>query len=331
MRVLVTGATGFVGSNLARRLCTDGHTTRILVRATHSHPLLEALDLERVQGDVTDLDSVMRAVDGCSLVYHVAGLVSFRRSDWDQLYAVNVRGTENVLRAAVDLGVGGLVFTSAGAVLGLAPKPGVLLDETAHCAADERDGYAYSKQLAERAVCEAAAKGLRAVIVNPSTVYGAGDLDLNSGSVVRAVYRGRARIAPPGGTSAVSVRDLVDGHLLAMSKGCSGERYILNGANVTYRDLLSTIARVVGVRGVRWELPRALYGPAYLAAAVLERVLCLAGAKAMLVTPKIVGETFGFKWYSAAKAKRELGWEPQIPLSDAIREAFDFYQKWGLV
>jgi dihydroflavonol-4-reductase len=289
------------------------------------------MEFERRRGDVTDLASVKDAMAGCEVVYHTAGLISFSRSDWDRLYEINVIGTRNVLRAAMESGVDGLVFTSAGAVLGCSSSPKVWLDETARLATDESDGYAYSKQLAEREVRAAAKQGLHAVIVNPATVYGRGDLKLNSGFVIRNIYRHGARVAPPGGTSAVAVQDLVDGHLLAMQRGSAGERYILSGQNLTYLELFNTIAQTVGARSVKWQLPRAVQGLALLAAAVLEWMLGLVDAQAMLITPKIVKETFGYKWFDTGKAQRELGWIPRVPLRDAVREAFDFYREQGLI
>jgi dihydroflavonol-4-reductase len=116
-----------------------------------------------------------------------------------------------------------------------------------------------------------------------------------------------------------------------MDKGQPGERYILNGVNMTYLELLNTIAQAIGARQVKWQLPRILYWPAWLAAAVFEWGIELVGAQAMLISPQIVGETFGYKWFDADKARQDLGWEPRVALTDAIGEAFAFYQAQGLI
>jgi dihydroflavonol-4-reductase len=323
-RVFVTGATGMVGRALAERLTSRGFAVRALARAGSDTSELEKLSVELVRGDLSDVDALADGMRGCARVFHVAGVVSYRRADAERMYEANVIGTRNVLAAALDAGVERVVHTSSTAAVGLSDGPDVL-DETAPFQPRFRDvPYMWMKHLAEVECAEAAAAGLDVVVVNPSTIFGAGDVHLNTGKLFRQIARGSLSFAPPGGNSVVALEDVVDGHLLAMEKGVRGRRYILNGENLTQSALLGRIAAALGRPPIERVLPRWTERPLAAAARVAE----LGGAA---LTPQVVFFTYRYRWFSAARAEAELGWTPAAGLDSAIRSAIEWYSSRGVL
>ena len=177
-----------------------------------------------------------------------------------------------------------------------------------------------TKHLAEQEVERAVAGGLDAVIVNPSTMYGGGDVNRNTSAVFPGLRRGTMFAAPPGGTAVVSVDDAVTGHLLAMERGQRGRRYILSSENLTYLDVLNRIARVIGGPPVRRTIPAALEGLLAAIAAVAAAVV-----PSLPVTRHVIRFSFRYRYFSAARARAELGWEPRVPLEEAVRAAWQFF------
>ncbi|HEY3228882.1 MAG TPA: NAD-dependent epimerase/dehydratase family protein, partial [Roseiflexaceae bacterium] len=227
MKVLVTGGTGFLGANLVAALLERGDAVRVLRRANSSLIALDGLPVEHVIGDILEPDAVARAVAGCDLVFHVAALASYWRARRDQVYRVNVEGTRIVMDACSRAGVPRVVHTSSVAAVGI-PPPGTVGDETTPFdALSATFAYADSKHRAEAEVQNAVARGLDVVIVNPASVFGAGDHYLNTGRIVIEYGRGRIPVVPPGGMCVVDVDAVVRGHLLAAERGRAGERYIL--------------------------------------------------------------------------------------------------------
>lgn len=322
--VFVTGATGLLGSNLARRLVETGHRVRVLVRARR-HPMLERLPIEWIPGDLADQPALIAGMQGCRGVYHVAGAVSYRPADAARLHDTNVLGTRTVLAAAARARVARVVHTSSTAAVGLSARPDQVLDETAPFEARfAGDPYMRTKHMAEREVERAVADGLDAVMVNPSTIYGAGDVNRNTSAVLPGLQRGKMFAAPPGGTAVVSVDDVVDGHLLAMERGQAGRRYILTSENVTYWDLFNRIARVIGGPPVRRVLPSLLEGPLAMIAAVASTIV-----PSLPVTQHVIRFSFQYRYFSAARARAELGWSPRVTLEDAVRAAWRFLESRG--
>jgi dihydroflavonol-4-reductase len=308
-----------VGANLARRLRQEGHNVRLLSRG-RQHPLLSGVQAELVSGDLSDEASLARAMTGCSQLYHVAGLVSYRRSDTRRLHETNVVGTRNVLEAARKAGVRRVVHTSSTAAVGYTNSADRVLDENTHF--DNRfrsDPYMWSKHLAEAEVAKAVAGGLDVVMVNPSTIYGAGDVNRNTTAVFAGLRAGKMKAAPPGGNSVVSVDDVVSGHILAMQKGTVGRRYILSSERLLYKEMFNTIARLLGGPPVQRTLPAVLRTPLALMASAASALV-----PGLPVSSHVIKFTFGFRYFSAARAASELGWQPRVSFEDAIRAASEF-------
>ncbi len=244
MRSLVTGATGFIGSNVARALIQRGDDVRVLVRADADRRNLAGLPVEIAVGDVRDARSLDRAVPGCRRVFHVAALYSFWAPE-PLLVEINVEGTRNVLAAAERAGVETIVHTSSVAALGT-PSDGAAADETTPVDAGHIIGaYKRSKYHAEQVALEAAGRGQRVVVVNPSFPVGPGDVKPTpTGRVVVDFLNGRMPAYVDTGMNVVDVRDVAAGHALAAEKGRSGERYILGGENLTMREFLEQLAAV---------------------------------------------------------------------------------------
>jgi dihydroflavonol-4-reductase len=324
LTALVTGATGCVGANVVAALLARGYDVRAMRRTTSSLDALDGLDPELVVGDILDLPSVVAASEGCALVFHVAAISDYWRTLVGHIYQVNVEGTRNVLAAALEAGVERLVYTSSIGALGV-PPPGQCLDESATFnLPPRRFPYGHSKHQAEQAVREAIARGLDAVIVNPTGAMGARDVHFIGGSILREVRRGLSWFAPPGGLNWVDAETLGLGHVLAAERGHTGERYILGGENVSHRAVIETAAEVVGGRRPLLTLPYPLLGPVALLAD---------GFNALWPgTPLFSGEQVrlsGAQIYcDCRKAQQELEL-PCTPFRTAVERAYAWYRARG--
>ena len=259
--ILVTGATGFVGSRLVRDLVAGGEAVRVLRRPSSRMDLLgrAARDVQHAFGDVTDPVSVREAMDGVEVVYHVAAVVAFGPAARGDLRAVNVRGTAAVVDAALDAGVGRLVHTSSIAALGRGGRGGVTDEAAEWTASPSNTAYAVSKRDAEREVARAVAEGLDAVTVNPALVFGPGARpDEGTGRIVTRVAAGGVPLAPPGGTAVVDVADVAAGLRAACARGGAGERYVLASEDLSWTAILGLLARALGTAPPRAVVPPAL-------------------------------------------------------------------------
>src|SRR6202035_1516477 len=266
--VLITGASGFVGSAVARTMLQAGFPVRALVRQASPRFHLDGLDLEFVTGDLRDTGSVQRAMSGIRYVFHVAADYRLWARDPRTIYAANVDGTRNVMQEALRARVERVVYTSSVATLGW-PYDGAPGDETIPLSEAEGVGtYKRSKIAAERLVeAMVAEQGLPAVIVNPSTPIGPRDVKPTpTGRIIVEAARGRVPGFLDTGLNLVHVDDVAEGHLAALRRGVIGERYILGGENVLLADMLGDIARLVGRRPPRLRLPRAVVIPVAYAA-----------------------------------------------------------------
>ncbi|HEX6586741.1 MAG TPA: NAD-dependent epimerase/dehydratase family protein [Solirubrobacterales bacterium] len=315
-KTLVTGGTGFVGLHLARELERRGDDLRLLVRRSSNAEPLEGLEWERAEGDVTDRDSVRRAMKGVERVFHVAGMTSMRSRNRDRVFEVNVGGTRNVMEEAFRAGVGRAVLTSSSSAVGAA-KPGETVDEDSPFNIGRLGiSYIISKHEAELVSMRIAAKGLPVVIVNPSFVLGPDDPNPSgtSNALVRRLLLRRIPGYLDGAINVVDVRDVARGHVLADERGAEAERYLLTGRNFTLQRLFSDLSRIAGVPPPPIRM---------------QRRLALAGVEAMdmlgLRIPTSPDEVrSGSQWftYRNDKARRELGWEPrphEETLEDAVR------------
>ena len=301
MRALVTGATGFVGAAVARRLVAAGHSVRALVRPNADRRNLIGLNAEIVDGDLTDPASLARATSGCQALFHVAADYRLWVPDAKSMYATNVDGTRAVVQAALNSGVDRIVYTSSVATLGHRAD-GQPADEDTPSSLDDMIGhYKRSKFLAEEAVRE------QVVTVNPSTPVGPGDIKPTpTGRMIRDAINGRMPAYVDTGLNIVHVDDVATGHLLAYEKGVVGRRYVLGGQNMTLREILTELARVSGRRPPRWRLShRAVLPIAYIA----EGWAYMSGREP-LATVDGVRLSAHSMYFSSARAERELGYSP---------------------
>jgi len=332
MKALITGSTGFVGANLCAALVERGWDVRALHRASSRLDALEGITVEHAIGDVMAPESLVEAMRGCDVVYHVAAVADYWRQAAEKLYRINVEGTRAVCQAALDAKVSRLVFTSSVASLGI-PDPGEgskplqgLMDESHEFnLPPKRFRYGHSKLLAEGVVRDFVALGLDAVIVNPSVILGPRDLNLISGSIVVEVARGHVPpFYPPGGTNYIAVEDVCAGQITAAERGRTGERYILAAHNLTHREAMQVVCQVVGVPGPRAGIPRALVGPLAamidLATKVVGRPLPLNGDQMRLSAE--------FIYFDSSKAVRELGL-PQTPFRETVERTYEWYKAHG--
>ena len=304
--ILVTGATGFVGSALVRQLLAEGADVRVLRRPTSDLALLgDAADrVEHAVGDVTNADAVYRAAEGADVVYHVAAVVAFGPQARRALRDVNVRGTANVVNGALAAGARRLVHTSSIAALGRPARAGGVIDEGAAWAdSAQNTAYAVSKRDAEREVRRGVAEGLDAVTVNPALVFGPGRPGEGTLRLAEQLRAGRLPLAPPGGTAVVDVEDVAAGLRLACAHGTPGERYVLAAENRLWTDLLTVLADALGV-----EPPRRTAPPWLLDVA---GALAEAGALVTRSEPALTRATArtasAAHRYDGSKAARDLG------------------------
>ncbi|HTX19927.1 MAG TPA: SDR family oxidoreductase [Bacteroidota bacterium] len=324
--VLVTGGTGFIGSNLAAALVGRGFTVRILRRPSSDLSNVKELDVEHCLGDIREKESLRKAIRGCDTVFHTAAMVSFRREKREEQHDINVGGTANVVDVCLEEGVERLIHTSSIAALGH-PVGGGLADETTIFNWQSADnGYKNSKHDAEKEIERAVGKGLQAVMVNPAVVIGPGDIHFNGGKFIRSVVKHQALFTIDGGTNIVYVGDVVNGQILAATKGKTGERYILGGENLTHKEVFQIIARSVGgiVPRIRMPIPVVRLG-----ANILEIVGNIFGVDPLL-TPEMISGAGLYNWYSSEKACRELGYTI-TPFRQAVEITFRWYREHGLL
>ena len=321
--VLVTGASGFLGSQLCRALVGRGQVVRALHRRSSSLHTLEGLTVDRYVGDILDPSSLTPAVEGAALVFHAAAQSAYWRRPQDVLSSA-VEGTRNVVRAARQAGVRRLVLTSSVAALG-APAPGELLTESHRFSLPPGEFlYGFSKYQAEVAAQEEAG-GLEIVTVNPSIILGAGDVNRISGSIILESARGLAFVYTDGGANYVHIDDVVAGHLAAAERGRPGERYILGGENLTHRQALTEVARIVGRRPPWLPLPDAVIPPLAGLVDTLGRFVAtpMNGSQLRMSRYRL--------WVDSGKAQRELSLSAPRPFSLAAQEAYDWYRARGMI
>ena len=324
--ILVTGASGFVGSAVAKCLLQAGHAVRALVRPTSSRMNLADPRLEIVDGDISDADSVARAMIGVRYLFHVAADYRLWARNPQDIVRTNVEGTRTVMRAAQRAGVERIVYTSSVATLASRPD-GAPSDETLQLAAANAVGaYKYSKVIAERLVeAMVAEQKLPAVIVNPSTPIGPGDVrPTPTGRIIVEAAAGRMPVYVDTGLNLVHVDDVAAGHVAALQKGRIGERYILGGQDVVLGDMLREIARRVGRPPPRLRLPRQLIFPIAYGA---EAIAHFTGREPFVTTTglRLAKDRM---FFTSAKAERELGYTAR-PYGEAIAEAIAWFRRHG--
>jgi hopanoid-associated sugar epimerase len=325
-RVLITGASGFVGSAVLRALGGRGLRLRALVRSTSPRVNLADIDCEIVEGDIRHTADVCHALDGVKQLYHVAADYRLWARDPHDIIRANLEGTRTVMEAALSRAVERIVYTSSVATL-RAPDTPNPIDETAPLAEGEGIGaYKESKVVAERLVERLVAeRGLPAVIVMPSTPIGPRDVKPTpTGRIVVEAALGRLPAFVDTGLNLVHVDDVAAGHVLAMEKGRIGERYILGGQDASLREMLSVIAELTGRAAPTLNLPR---GPLYPLAMAAEVIASVTGKEPMLTRDSLRMASHHM-FFSSAKAERELGYTAR-PYRAALVDALAWFKAAG--
>jgi len=324
-RVLITGASGFVGSAVARLLVERGFAVRALIRPTSPTFHLAGLPLEFVEGDLRDLTAMRNAATGMRWLFHVAADYRLWARHPTELAATNVTGTRILMEEAMRAGIERVVYTSSVATL--KPRPDRSpADETVPLGEDQAIGmYKRTKVQAERAVEAMVARGLPAVIVNPSTPVGPRDVrPTPTGRMILNAAAGRMPGFVDTGLNLVHVDDVASGHLAALERGRIGERYILGGQNASLQEILTTVAELAGRRPPRLKVPRGAVVPIAVVAELIARFT----GKEPLTTREGLRMSRATMFFTSAKAERELGYRAR-PYAEGVRDAIAWFREAG--
>jgi dihydroflavonol-4-reductase len=335
MLAFVTGATGFLGSHVARVLAKQGAQLRLLVRPTSDLRNLDELNadrgVDRVVGDLRDAVSIEKALAGCDVVFHVAADYRLWVRDPDEMYRSNVEGTRSLLEAARKQGVRRVIYTSSVATMGFtsgsSSNHGNLADEQSPVGiADMIGHYKRSKFMAEQVAIEAARSGVDVVVVNPTTPIGERDIKPTpTGRIVVDFLKRKFPAYVETGLNLVDATECARGHVQALEKGRSGERYILGGENLTLKQILDRLAAITGLPSPTVKLP---YIFALAAGVVDEMVTGRVLGREPRVTIDAVRMGRKMMFVSSAKAERELGWRT-VPVDGALRRSVGWFRDHG--
>jgi len=324
--VFVTGGTGFIGSELIRKLLTQGKHVHALVRSVDkARKMLPEDGITWFEGDLHDTETMSRGMDGCDQVYHLAGFAKLWHKDRNTFYKVNVEGFRNILESATTTGVRKVVYTSTAGAIGPSGEQPVS-EETPRTFPPTTD-YEKSKVESEKLIPVYLDRGLKIVTVNPTRVFGPGELN-QSNSVtilIRDYIAGNWKLMPGDGEGIgnyVYINDVVNGHLLAMSNGQSGERFILGGSNLSYKELFDSIGQVAGVENKMYNVPV----PVIMTFAKLQRLRATVFGLEPLITPGFA-KKYLYNWETNhSKAELELGYRA-TPFEKALTETIEWLQE----
>ena len=328
MKAFVTGATGFLGSHVARVLADQGADLRLLVRSTSNLKNLEGIKAETATGDLRDAPSLAKAIAGCDTVFHVAADYRLWVRDPDEMYRSNVAGTRAILEAARKSGVRRVVYTSSVATMGFTSSGSPADEDSPVTLGDMIGHYKRSKFMAEQIALEAGRSGLHVVTVNPTTPVGEQDIKPTpTGRIVVDFLQRKFPAYVETGLNLVDVRECARGHVSALERGKPGERYILGGENLTLKQILDKLGRITGLPSPKIKLP---YVFAFAAGVVDEAIT----GRLLKREPRVTVDTvrMGKKkmFASSDKAERELGWKI-VPADDALRRAVEWFRANGYV
>jgi len=322
--VLVTGATGFVGKQLALRLAESGHKVHAMYRSEAKIGKLEHPNIRLFKGTLTDLASIDNAMKGCDRVYHLAAFAAVWTRKPDEIYEQNVQGTTNILESALKHGVKRVVHTSTAGVFG--PSDEKPNSEGNPIAEIHFIHYDRSKVLAEKQVETYVRDGMDVIIVNPTRVYGPGKLGDSNGvtRMIRDYIKGKWHIIPGNGQSVgnyVYIDDVVDGHILAMEKGRTGERYLLGGSDLSFNEFFNILKEVTGSHFFLIKIPLFI---GISIAAIMLTIAKLTG-RMPLITPGLL-KRYSHHWaVSSEKARSELGYDP-VDFREGLRRTVEWLQ-----
>ncbi|WP_253721034.1 SDR family oxidoreductase [Bdellovibrio bacteriovorus] len=327
MKILVTGANGFLGSWVTRALVNEGHHVYALVRPKSDLSELSGVQCKYVHGDVTDVHSLLEAFKGVDTVFHLAGVIAYKKSQRHLMDKVNVEGTANVVSVCREHKVRRLVYLSSVVAIGAGYTPQDILNEdSAYNISDLNLGYFETKHEAEKIVKKACDKGeINAVMLNPSTIYGAGDAKKGSRKMQLKVAQGKLKFYTSGGVNVVAVEDVVQGILSAWKNGRNGERYILSGENILIKDLFAMIAAEAGVKPPPYQMPDSVLHTVGAIGDAMEKL----GLKGPLSRENAYTATM-YHWFDSSKAQKELGFKPR-PAREAIHNSVQWMKDQGLL
>ena len=331
MKAFVTGATGFVGSHVARVLTEQGADLRLLIRSSSDPKNIEGLKAERVVGDLCDPSSLEKGISGCDVVFHVAADYRLWIRDPEQMYRSNVEGTRTILEAARKNSVRRVVYTSSVGTIGLASNRH-LADENSPVVLENMIGhYKRSKFMAEQVALDAGKEsagtnGMDVVVVNPTTPIGEQDIKPTpTGRIIVDFLKKKFPAYVDTGLNLVDVAECARGHVAALEKGRSGERYILGGENLTLKQILDKLAEITGLPSPKVRVPYAVA----LAAGVVDEVIT---GRILRREPRATVEAVQMSrkkmFVTSAKAERELGWKV-VPVDGSLRRAVEWFRANG--
>jgi dihydroflavonol-4-reductase len=316
MKILVTGGNGFLGSWIVKALIDRGDQVRVLHRTTSDISSIRGLPYESALGDVTDMPSLLKATDGVEAVIHAAAIIAYAPKDRPLMETVNVGGTENVAKACIKNKVKRLVHTSSVVAVGGSLKPEILNEDSPYEMSPFGFGYYDTKFQAEQVIKKYVKEArLDAVIVNPAVMFGPGDAVKSSRKTHLKVAAGKVPVYSLGGCNVMDVDDAVTGHLRALERGRTGERYILGGENVTVKQLFEWLAQYGGHKAPAIPLPNFVFRSAARLAGLAAR----AGIKLKISSDSLYIATM-FHWYDTSKAHKELGITPS-PAAKAVEKS----------
>ncbi|MCU1333829.1 MAG: dependent epimerase/dehydratase family protein [Candidatus Angelobacter sp.] len=328
MRAFITGATGFVGSHVARALAAQGADLRLLVRSTSRLDNIADLRAETATGDLRDPESLKKAMAGCEFVFHVAADYRLWVRDPEQMYRSNVEGTRAIIRAAQESGVRRVIYTSSVATMGFT-REGHIAGEDSPVSIREMVGhYKRSKFMAEQIALEAGDKGANVVVVNPTTPIGEYDIKPTpTGRIVIDFLNRKFPAYVDTGLNLADVKEVAHGHVLAMEKARPGQRYILGGENLTLKQILDRLSSMTGLPAPTMKVPHAIA----MGFAVFDQIFTgTIRGKEPRATIDAVKMGRKKMFASSTKAERELGYKV-LPVDKALRRAVDWFQSNGYV
>ncbi|MDD5284807.1 MAG: NAD-dependent epimerase/dehydratase family protein [Desulfuromonadaceae bacterium] len=325
MKTFVTGSTGFIGSTITRELLKDGREVRVLVRPGSDTSNLSGLDVEFWKGDLLDRETLRQGLKGCDVLYHAAADYRLWTRTPDEMYRVNVGGTESILEASIESGLDRVVYTSSVGTLGNSGDGTPGKEDTPVSLADMVGPYKKSKYLAERVAEKFVSRGLPLVVVNPSTPVGPRDIKPTpTGKIIVDFLKRKMPAYLDTGLNIIAVEDCARGHILAEQKGRVGEKYILGNSNLTLHHIFGLLEELTGIPSPRVKLP---YLP-ILAAAYINDGLSRITGREPLIPLAGVQMASKFMYFDSSKSVQELGL-PQTPVKDALRLAVDWFRSNG--
>ena len=325
-KVLITGATGFLGQHLVKDLLAKGDQVSILARKTSDLSPFANQSLQVFHGDITDRLALLHTTEQQDVVFHLAGLIAYKRADRKAMEEINVKGTANVVDACITNKVSQLLHLSSVVAIGASPTPNALNEDSEFNLSQFDLGYFETKRQAEQIIQKAVSEnGLNAYMINPSTIYGPGDATKGSRKTQVKVALGKFPFYPPGGVNVVHVDDVIAAIHLCLEKGKPGRRYIVGGDNIRIKELFEIIAQTAGVPSPKYPIPRFALG----ALGFIGDQLRALGKETPLSSETAITASY-FHWFDSERAKKELGYNPR-PSSEAIQASVQWMLNSGLV